>query len=229
MTLCTTGESKYFRLARGQRFEEADWDLAGWTVTHWETGAPDYLTWEATSGQLRIHGYWPGTNLHRHVMFHRTDLMLKDFALSIDILGWDESHPEDVPNIVLLGRLYPSFVKPPNAYAYSGGAGMRYSGNPTNSCVWLWGHDGISGVYLGSLQTFEKTDPAKDYRLQLDCAGSELTVRFFNLTDGILAFEYTESDDSYANGWVGFYVVEHGPDGTVDFWLDNFVAVGTTP
>ena len=60
-------------------------------------------------------------------------------------------------------------------------------------------------------------------------AGSQLTVQLFDLADGSLVAEYQDTDSTLTDGWVGFYVVEHGPSGTVDFWLDNFVAVGTSP
>jgi hypothetical protein len=229
MAVPCIGECKYFRLAPGQRFEDdfEDGDLEGWTVAYADPQATNNLSLVLTNGQLLIHGLWPGSGLDRHVLFHRTNLVLADFAMSIDILGWDESDGGDIPNIVLVGRLNPSYVTLTNSYWYGGGAGMRYSGDLTKSAMFLWKQLGVVGY--GGSSAFEKTDPAKDYRLVFSGTGFQFTVQSFDLSDGTLRAEYSGTDNILTGGWVGFYVVEHGLSGTVGFWLDNFVAVGTTP
>jgi hypothetical protein len=163
------------------------------------------------------------------VFFTRTNLMLADFAMSMDILAWDESGVEDRPNIRFFARLDPNSVIPTDVYAYGGAAAMRWMDNPNQSAIWLTEFTGANHQPLGDYRLFQKTDPAKDYRLVFFGAGSVLTVQLFNLTDGSPPLTYQFSDNTLTEGWVGFMVWERGPSGTLDFTLDNFVAVGTSP
>jgi hypothetical protein len=89
-----------------------DGDIEGWTVAYESPQFENYVTLESTNGQLRIYGNWPGSGLKRIVIFHRTNLMLADFAMSTDIRGWDESDSEDIPNIALVARLDPDYLSP---------------------------------------------------------------------------------------------------------------------
>ena len=227
----TTDHSQYFKLAQGEWFMDdfEDGDLDGWTIVYADPAAATNLTTEVTDGQLRIHGTWPGSGLWRSVILHRTDLLLADFAMSIDILGWDESDPGDDPCILLAARIDPNQVIPQNVYAYSAGLAIRYYADPSRSALWFRESTGTDAQVLGEFAPFEQTDPAKNYRLVFYGVGNRLTVELYDLTTGQRIAEHTVTDDTLADGWLGFWVYEAGPSGTVDFTLDNFVAVGTTP
>ena len=102
--------------------------------------------------------------------------------------------------------------------------------NPNQSAIWLTEFTGANHQPLGDYRLFQKTDPAKDYRLVFFGAGLVLTVQLFNLTDGSPPLTYQFSDNTLTEGWVGFMVWERQvPAARSDFTLDNFVAVGTSP
>ena len=100
---------------------------------------------------------------------------------------------------------------------------------PTQSRILLYETEGAEGDTLVYRFFSPKMDPSKDYRLVFYVVGPELTVQLFNLTDGGPPEQLTASDESLTDGWVGFRVRGATPAGTRDFWLDNFIAVGTTP
>jgi len=119
-------------------------------------------------------------------------------------------------------------LPPTFGFWYGGYVNMARQWNPESE-LQIWEQTGDSSPSLCDFYKFPKTDPAKNYRLVFSGVGPELAIQLFDLTDGALVAMINVVDDTLTDGWVGFYVGVQGPSGTVDFWLDNFVAVGTTP
>ncbi len=103
---------------------------------------------------------------------------------------------------------------------------MRVYDDKNRSTIWLNERTLTDAWELGDFKRFPKMDPTKDYRLVFSGVGTVLTVQWFNLTDGTPPDTYQFPGDSLTAGEIGF-VVFQGP--AVDCWLDNFIAVGTTP
>jgi len=213
-----------------------DGDISDWVISYADPHAKTNLTVEVTDGQLHIHGNWPGTNHDRQVYLCKTNLLPADFAMSIDILGWDES-PEDLLNVWLIARAdLAYFHEPTNRASVHGGVSMTPFGSTTNSLVWLmkyWEHPTIPPTLFNS-DLFEKIVSTKNYRLAFGGTGGYHGVLLYEiLADGTLrlihGFQVPEDPFPRTQGWVGFGVNQDGPSGTVDFTLDNFVAVGTVP
>jgi hypothetical protein len=228
MTVTTPHQCEYFRLARGLRFEDDfnDGDLAGWSLYYSYPPFENFVTLEPTNGQLRISGTCAGCpSVARQVVFYRTNLVMADFAASIDVLGWDIS-PGSYANLTLVARVQPG---PPSDYTplYMGGLQVAPPSTSGLSLLWVW-EGGGAGV-IGPGHFFPKIDPARDYRLVFCGVGRKLTVKLYDLTDGHLVANYEVQDSTLTDGWVGFFVQETGPSGAMDFTVDNFRVVGTTP
>jgi len=230
--------SKYFRLrsAESWRFVEdfGDGDISDWIIAYEDPQAETNLTVEATDGHLRIHGDWPGTNDDRGVYLCKTNLLPSDFAMSIDIHGWDES-PGDLLNVWLIARGNLAYFHDPDKDAsVHGGVSMTPFGSTTNSLVWLMKIFDNLPTTLFNSDPFEKIVPTKDYRLEFYGTGAYHNVLLHEiLPDGTLrlihGFQGPEDPFPKIQGWVGLGAKEGGPSGTVDFTLDNVVIVGTVP
>jgi hypothetical protein len=229
MTVSATDQTRYFKLAQGQRLVDdfEDGDLEGWTITSY----PDPV-WqgifqvEPTNGTLRIRGTCPSCT-DRDVFLYRTNLMLADFSMSIDILGWDE-RAGDVPTLVMISRMDPSSVYPLPSWAYGAGLRTRGDSNPNVSAVYFIEFQGNTKS-TGGWNSFAKMHTSVDYRFVVRGTGGSFNSYLVDLSTGEKVVNNWISDPTLTEGWVGFYVTEHGSSGTLDFTLDNFVAVGTTP
>jgi hypothetical protein len=227
MTVPTPHQYEFFRLARGQRFVDdfEDNNLAGWSVFYPDPQFENFVILEPTNGQLRIHATCPACP-NRRVYLYSTNVLLADFAMSFDILAYDE-RPGDHPSAALVARLEPRVLNIYSAH-YLGGVNPAASELPGWSKVWL--HRLPDNV--GTVDYLPKMDPARDYRLVFYGVGNSLTVELYDLADlsvPIATNAVTDTGTPLPPGWIGFRVKEEGASGTVDWTLDNFVAVGTTP
>jgi hypothetical protein len=83
---------------------------------------------------------------------------------------------------------------------------------------------------LSSSDPFDKLDPARDYQLVFCGVGGQFIVQLYDLTDGTQIAEHREVDpEPLSLGWIGFRVNQNGSSQSLDFTLDNFIVVGTTP
>ncbi|MCP5522267.1 MAG: hypothetical protein H7A46_12045 [Verrucomicrobiales bacterium] len=217
-------QQKYFRLAKGLCFTEGfeATDLEGWTVLHWDPATEGIIIPEVSCGALRIHGPNAGFDSPL-IALYRTDRALADFGLSLDILDW--AHEDGAgANLAMIARLDPAFdpssrVDP---QAYFGCLVMSDNQDRRKSNLGFYTKYPDDWDY----SPFERTDAAKDYRIEFTGVGNKLTLRLFELGSGRLVHEFQEHYNKRDSGLVGFYVVDHDP--TVDFRVDNFIAVGTT-
>lgn len=231
MAVHTTDHSRYFKLAKGQRFMDDfdDGDLEGWTVGFSETGYEEAVTVETTGGKLRIHGACPECDAP-NMGLYLTNLLLADFTVSVDILDWDISAGPYNTGHALFARIDPDHVTPTRRNkAYMGGFLVTPSFAPSYSALWIYEVTGpTSEEQLGDITFFPPVSHTRDYRLVFTGVGSQLTLQLFDLTDGSLVAENQAVDDTLTEGWVGIW----GSGRTtkkIDITLDNFVAVGTTP
>jgi hypothetical protein len=227
MTVTTPRQTEFFRLARGQRFVDdfEDGDLEGWSVFYPDPQFENFVTLDPTNGQLRIHATCPACP-NRRVYLYNTNVLLADFVMSFDILAYDE-RPGDHPSAALVARLEPRVLNTYSAH-YLAGVNPAASELPGWSKVWL--HRLPDNV--GTVDYLPKMNPATDYRLVFHGVGNSLTVELYDLADlsaPIATNAVTDTGTPLPPGWIGFRVKEEGASGTVDWTLDNVVAVGTTP
>jgi len=228
MAVRTTDHSQYFKLAQGQWFMDDfdDGNFEAWSVTYDVPDLETNIAVEPANGALRIHGTCAECD-RRLVVFYRTKLMMADCALSIDILAWDESVIGDRPGVGFVTRLAgPSVAESPR---YSAGISMESGSYPGRAALYIMEYTENGSHYLSGPAPFPKIDPVRDYRLVFYCVGPILTLQLFDLAEGTLVKQIQAIDSTLTDGWVALWVSENGPSGTLDFTVDNFVAVGTSP
>jgi len=230
----TTGECSYFKLVQGCWDDFEDGNLDGWFIISENPLLMNYVTVEATNGQLHIEGS-PPAGMSRRLFLTYTNLLLTNCSAQTDILGWDDT-AGNRPVVGLLGRVDPRVVEPtPVAYYYMGGATVAPTDYLGQSSLWIW-KEGPDYSGLGSAITLfgPRMQPSANYRMVLEVFDNAQTPSgFVRLLDesGELIAQNTATDDGIplTHGLVGIYLHEQSQSGTVDFWLDNFRAGEATP
>jgi hypothetical protein len=216
-----------------------DGDIEGWSLFFEDPETGNQITTLVTDGRLRAQGSCAQCD-PRYLIMGRTNLMMEDFTVSIDLLGWAEGSGNK-PAVALVARCDPSGFGPePSGGMYMAGVDMAPPDYPGKWILWFWEvtHWDAQGLPVGGVmkwdfKAFDIPDDyaAKDFRLVFSGVSDRLTIRFFELTDervSLLA-EDSVSDPSLSEGCVGLWMTDTGPSGTMNFVFDHFVAVGTEP
>ena len=214
MAAPTTAQQRFFKLVPGTQFMDDFSEPAepfasrnSWVTRFFDANDASKFSFTVTNGAFRIQTLTNPLDGRVWIAPPGPLPVFRDFAASVDILGFPASGGVATINIYARGTLDSTL----NGYA----GGFRL--NPATIGMW----DGSRGIWGPSL-TY---DPAAHYRLQFSGVGRNLTLRLVNLTTG-QTFEQKLTATAFSQGYVTLAVAaEVGFDITVD----NFFVTGTRP
>lgn len=144
-------------------------------------------------------------------------VQVKDFYMSVDVLGWNNTGPSSSVGLVARGNW--------NAGAYAG--------------VLVWNPNGLNGVaqlrMLASTTEVTgpgfKWEPNTAYRLEYSGTGKDLVLRVSNLKTLAVVKEMKVADTQRKEGFAGLWVDTRAQSRTTpsEITLDNFFVTGTSP